>query len=153
MRHGVSRHTNTNAEVTMQLSDFSAIYGFNERRVYLIGLLRDELDAICVKGWQVRCYIFGSFVREPLKELPGDLDAMFSISKPCEAEIMWKPLVETDDLHIVRNVLTADFSAPYELRPCNTVTQMIALFNDACEQAGEEVRIDGDGSDLVEVWL
>jgi len=62
----------------MQISEFSAKYGFNERRAYLIGLLRVELEAIRAKGWQVRCYVFGSFVRDgPLKDLPGDLDAMF----------------------------------------------------------------------------
>ncbi|AIC29517.1 hypothetical protein IE4771_PA00010 (plasmid) [Rhizobium etli bv. mimosae str. IE4771] len=33
------------------------------------------------------------------------------------------------------------------------IMEMIARFNVACEQAGEDVRIAGDGSDLVEVWL
>ncbi|MGO7821198.1 hypothetical protein ACC684_28520 [Rhizobium ruizarguesonis] len=42
---------------------------------------------------------------------------------------------------------------PNELRPCNTVGEMIALFNQSCALAGEEAHINGDGSDLIEVWL
>jgi len=30
---------------------------------------------------------------------------------------------------------------------------MIAVFNQGCALMGEEAHIDGDGSDLVEVWL
>lgn len=136
----------------MDLNAFSAVYGLNDRRHFLIALLATELDAIRAKGWQVRCYVFGSFVREPLKELPSDIDCLFGISKPFDVQ-RWYRVDTTGEIHIKHNVLSANFGTPNELRPCNTVGEMIALFNQGCALAGEEAHIEGDGSDLVEVWL
>ncbi|AIC28069.1 hypothetical protein IE4803_CH02944 [Rhizobium etli bv. phaseoli str. IE4803] len=136
----------------MDLTAFFAAYGFNDRRQHLIGLLAAELDAIRAKGWQVRCYVFGSFVRDPLKEQPGDIDCLLGISKPFD-DRRWYRQDATGEIHIKHNVLFASFATPNELRPCNTVGEMIALFNQGCALAGEETHIDGDGSDLIEVWL
>ncbi|NTI16102.1 hypothetical protein G6L29_10690 [Agrobacterium rhizogenes] len=135
----------------MDLAEFSALYGFNDRRRYLIGLLAAELDAIRAKGWQVRCYVFGSFVREPLKDQPGDIDCLLGISKPRNGD-RWYRLDRSGEIHIKHNTLIANIESPYELRSCNTVEEMIALFNKGCALAGEDVYIGGDGSDLVEVW-
>ncbi|NTH51602.1 hypothetical protein G6L09_11535 [Agrobacterium rhizogenes] len=136
----------------MDLAAFSAAYGLNERRQHLIGLLAAELDAVRAIGWQVRCYVFGSFVREPLKDHPGDVDFLLGISKPYD-DRRWYQQDETGEVHIKHNVLSANSETPSELRPCNSVGEMIAVFNQGCALTGEEAHIDGDGSDLIEVWL
>jgi hypothetical protein len=136
----------------MDLTAFSATYGFNDRRQHLIGLLAAELDAVRAKGWQVRCYVFGSFVREPLKDHPRDIDCLLGISKPFDDQ-RWYRRDTTGEIHIKHNVLSANFAPPNELRARNTVDEMIAVFNQGCALAGEEAYSEGDGSDLIEVWL
>jgi len=136
----------------MDLAEFSAVFGFNDRRRYLIGLLTVELSAIRSDGWNVRCYVFGSFVREPLVDKPGDIDCLFAISKPLD-EKRWYQRDESGEVHIKHNVLSANQATPSQLRPCNTVGEMIAVFNESCALAGESAYIESDSSYLIEVWL
>ncbi|MGI2036323.1 DUF6932 family protein [Rhizobium panacihumi] len=133
----------------MGWSAFVDEYGFNHRRIELIHMLQAELAVIAAKGWTYRAYIFGSFVKEPLKAVPGDIDVLLSISQPFGAERWYQ--AGKADLHITQIVMSADPSTPATLRAGKTAQEMIAVFNEGCRLTWEEARIDGDGSDLVEV--
>lgn len=133
----------------LDLAAFRKAYGGNERRTHLIDILVSELAAITARGWTYRAYVFGSFVKVPLKDVPGDIDVLLSISQPFGAD-RWYQLGPAD-IHIKHVAMQADFASPKTLKPGKTVRQMIELFNEACRQTNEDVRIDGDGSDLVEV--
>ncbi|KAB2684398.1 DUF6932 family protein [Brucella tritici] len=130
-------------------STFVEEYGFNQRRIELIHMLQAELAVIASKGWAYRVYIFGSFIKEPLRAVPGDIDVLLSISQPFGAERWYQ--AGRADLHIKHIVMSADPSTPATLRAGKTAQEMISVFNEGCQLTGEKARIDGDGSDLVEL--
>ena len=134
----------------LDLISFRRIYGFNKRRNDLIDVLTDELTAVVAKDWEYKAYIFGSFIKKPLKPNPGDIDVLLSLSRPYGAE-PWYQLGPISEIHITHCIITSTKSCPSKLLPGKSVIEMIEIFNDNCRRCGEDVRIEGDGSNLVEV--
>lgn len=139
----------------MTFDDFAAKYGYNARRDYLCDLLKTELDAIQANGWPFGCYVFGSMVKEPLKDHPGDIDVLLSIALPGAGR--WKRIATTKEIQILVQQTGPTFE-PEKTPPISpasvlTVQQMIAAFNALPANVASGIQITGSGSDLVEVTL
>lgn len=137
----------------MRIGDFLQIYGFTERRRYLIGLLRTELEQIIAQGWRFRAYVFGSVVTSR-KPDPGDIDVLLCISKLC-SEPRWQQVSTREHVWIKPIQLSPEChggdTSPGDLRPCYDVDDMVRVFNESTERTGENIQISA--SDCVEVTL
>ncbi|EGD58248.1 hypothetical protein Y88_0300 [Novosphingobium nitrogenifigens DSM 19370] len=137
----------------MNLAEFEGRYGATERRRYLIGLLKNELDHIVAQQWLYSVFVFGSLVNSD-KDEPGDIDVLLCISKPFGAD-PWSKITASDDIHIKSCQLSPNFDpearALPSLRPCHGVEEMVRLFNESTKNTDENIEISAD--QCIEVTL
>lgn len=129
--------------MSMNLAEFEDRYGATERRRYLIGLLKNELDQIVAQKWLYRAFVFGSLVNSD-KDEPGDIDVLLCISKPFGADF-WRKITTSDDIHIKGCQLSPNFDAEARtappLRPCHGVEEMVRMFNESTKINEEDIEI------------
>ncbi|SLJ86012.1 DUF6932 family protein [Novosphingobium mathurense] len=130
----------------MKFAEFVDRYGATDRRRYLIGLLKNELDHIVAQGWLYRAFVFGSLVNSD-KDEPGDIDVLLCISKPFGADF-WRKLTASEDIHIKGCQLAPNFDSEARtvppLRSCHGVEEMVRLFNESTKNTEEDIEISAD---------
>ncbi len=131
----------------MHIDNFILEYGTSQKRIYLINLLKKELQAIDDKGWACKVYVFGSLVNSDVTE-PNDIDCLFSVSNKLYSG-EWVPIATTKEMHTWPSYIPFKSSCFYST--CRSLHEMVNAFNDCNQKTGEKIVIEP--SNCVEVTI